>query len=170
MSRLKSPTPHSKLWYEWEHRLAKCKVKSFVSTGDNYNTVKAIFVSYDSKLKIAHTFALCTASRRVALFISIGWGRTVGGGNAADTLQQAMLPVAEHSACSSVNGKLLPVDETSMVCAGGQGKGGCQVIKISLCYFSFSKRKPSQKKISIVIGITCKWQAKFTHYIQQAKQ
>ncbi|KAL9970715.1 hypothetical protein ACROYT_G023128 [Oculina patagonica] len=55
-----------------------------------------------------------------------GWGRTVGGGNAADTLQQAMLPVAEHSACSSVNGKLAPVDKTSMVCAGGQGKGGCQ--------------------------------------------
>ena len=58
---------------------------------------------------------------------SIGWGRTVGGGNAADTLQQAMLPVAEHSACSRVNGQLLPVDESSMICAGGQGKGGCQV-------------------------------------------
>ncbi|XP_068753358.1 chymotrypsinogen A-like [Montipora capricornis] len=55
-----------------------------------------------------------------------GWGRTVGGGNAADTLQQAMLPVAEHSKCSRVNGRLLPVDEKSMVCAGGQGKGGCQ--------------------------------------------
>ncbi|XP_020608281.1 chymotrypsinogen A-like isoform X2 [Orbicella faveolata] len=55
-----------------------------------------------------------------------GWGRTVGGGSAADTLQQAMLPVAEHSACSRVNGRLVPVDESSMVCAGGQGKGGCQ--------------------------------------------
>ena len=58
---------------------------------------------------------------------SAGWGRTVGGGSAADTLQQAMLPVAEHSDCSRVNGRLLPVDERSMVCAGGQGRGGCQV-------------------------------------------
>jgi len=55
-----------------------------------------------------------------------GWGRTVGGGSAAYTLQQAMLPVAEHSACNRVNGRLVPVDERSMVCAGGQGKGGCQ--------------------------------------------
>jgi len=53
----------------------------------------------------------------------------VGGGSAADTLQQAMLPVAGHSACSRVNGRLIPVDEKSMVCAGGQGKGGCQVLK-----------------------------------------
>ena len=49
------------------------------------------------------------------------------GGSAADTLQQAMLPVAAHSECSRVNGRLLPVDKKSMVCAGGQGKGGCQV-------------------------------------------
>ena len=51
----------------------------------------------------------------------------MGGGSAADILQQAMLPVAEHSACSRVNGGL--VHEDSMVCAGGQGKGGCQVPK-----------------------------------------
>ncbi|XP_078374806.1 chymotrypsinogen A-like isoform X2 [Oculina patagonica] len=57
-----------------------------------------------------------------------GWGKTVGTDqqSAADTLQEAMLPVAEHSACSRVNGRLVPVDERSMVCAGGQGKGGCQ--------------------------------------------
>jgi len=55
-----------------------------------------------------------------------GWGRTVGGGSAADTLQQAVLPVAAHSACSRVNGRLIPVDERSMICGGGQGKGGCQ--------------------------------------------
>ncbi|KAM7433611.1 hypothetical protein ABFA07_016185 [Porites harrisoni] len=55
-----------------------------------------------------------------------GWGRTVAGGSAADTLQQAMLPVAAHKKCSRVNGRLLPVHMTSMVCAGGQGKGGCQ--------------------------------------------
>ena len=70
--------------------------------------------------------------RVVTLFIWIGWGRTVGGGNAADTLQQAMLPVASHTACSRVNGRLLPVHEKSMVCAGGQGKGGCQVNKLLL--------------------------------------
>ena len=63
-------------------------------------------------------------------FTFAGWGRTVGGGSAADILQQAMLPVAAHSVCSRVNGKLIPVDERSMVCAGGQGQGqggGCQV-------------------------------------------
>ena len=53
----------------------------------------------------------------------------MGGGSAADILQQAMLPVAEHRACNRVNGRLVPVDEESMVCAGGQGKGGCQVPK-----------------------------------------
>ena len=77
----------------------------------------------------------------------VGWGRTVGGGSAADTLQQAMLPVAEHSACSRVNGRFGRVDEKSMVCAGGQGKGGCQVnnlkkinknVAISLCLVLFS--------------------------------
>ena len=67
--------------------------------------------------------------RNIIQFNLLGWGRTVGGGGAADTLQQAMLPVAEHSACSRVNGRLVPVDERSMVCAGGQGKGGCQVNK-----------------------------------------
>ena len=63
------------------------------------------------------------------IFAFVGWGRTVGGGNAADVLQQAMLPVASHSDCSRVNGRLVPVDERSMLCAGRQGKGGCQVIE-----------------------------------------
>ena len=63
------------------------------------------------------------------IFSFVGWGRTVGGGNAADVLQQAMLPVASHSDCSRVNGRLAPVDERSMICAGRQGKGGCQVIE-----------------------------------------
>jgi len=40
-----------------------------------------------------------------------------------------MLPVAEHHTCSQVNGRVRPVDERSMLCAGGQGKGGCQVTK-----------------------------------------
>ncbi|XP_078374644.1 uncharacterized protein LOC144658165 [Oculina patagonica] len=56
-----------------------------------------------------------------------GWGKTVGidEQSYADTLQQAMLPVANYSDCSRVNGRLAPVDERSMVCAGRQGKGGC---------------------------------------------
>ncbi|XP_066028805.1 chymotrypsin-like protease CTRL-1 [Pocillopora verrucosa] len=55
-----------------------------------------------------------------------GWGRMVGGGQAASTLQQAVLPVADHKSCQSVNGYMVSVDEDSMVCAGGEGKGGCQ--------------------------------------------
>ena len=37
-----------------------------------------------------------------------------------------MLPVAAHTDCSRVNGRLVPVDQRSMICAGGKGKGGCQ--------------------------------------------
>ena len=51
----------------------------------------------------------------------------VGGGQAASTLQQAVLPIADHKSCQSVNGYMVSVDEDSMVCAGGEGKGGCQV-------------------------------------------
>ncbi|KAL9970706.1 hypothetical protein ACROYT_G023118 [Oculina patagonica] len=58
-----------------------------------------------------------------------GWGRTVGGGSAANTLQQAMLPVVSHNQCHQTNSKMLPVDESSMVCAGSgvaNQAGGCQ--------------------------------------------
>lgn len=58
-----------------------------------------------------------------------GWGRTIGGGAAAGTLQQAELPVVEHNTCSRVNGRLAPVDEATMVCAGSgiaNQAGGCQ--------------------------------------------
>ncbi|XP_028397984.1 chymotrypsinogen A-like [Dendronephthya gigantea] len=55
-----------------------------------------------------------------------GWGRTVGGGQAADTLQQAILPVVSHYSCSKINGYLRPVIQNTMICAGGEGKGGCQ--------------------------------------------
>lgn len=34
--------------------------------------------------------------------------------------------MASQSDCSRVNGRLVPVDERSMLCAGGKGKGGCQ--------------------------------------------
>lgn len=58
-----------------------------------------------------------------------GWGRTVGGGSAADTLQQALLPVVSHQQCVQKNSYIVPVDETSMVCAGSgvaNQAGGCQ--------------------------------------------
>jgi len=56
-----------------------------------------------------------------------GWGRTKGGGQAAVTLQEALLPVADIHSCSGINGKLIAVDDKTMLCAGGEGKaGGCQ--------------------------------------------
>ncbi|KAL9955813.1 hypothetical protein ACROYT_G037196 [Oculina patagonica] len=58
-----------------------------------------------------------------------GWGRTVGGGSLADTLQQAILPVVSHSQCNQRNSRVFPVDERSMVCAGSgtaNQTGGCQ--------------------------------------------
>lgn len=58
-----------------------------------------------------------------------GWGRTVGGGAAADVLQQAELPVVAHSNCAQRNSALAPVDESTMVCAGSGIAGqavGCQ--------------------------------------------
>lgn len=55
---------------------------------------------------------------------------TEGGGNIADTLQQAMLPVQSRNRCSKRWGRLgAPIDKKSMICAGS-GKpgeaGGCQ--------------------------------------------
>lgn len=55
-----------------------------------------------------------------------GWGRMVGGGKGANILQQAMLPVANDKRCQSVNGRLGRVYSDTMICAGGQGRGGCQ--------------------------------------------
>lgn len=60
---------------------------------------------------------------------STGWRRTVGGGPAANILQQGMLPVVSDARCKKRNGNLLPVDKTSMLCAGSGKKnqpGGCQ--------------------------------------------
>ncbi len=59
----------------------------------------------------------------------LGWGLTEGGGNVADILQQAMLPVQNPDTCSNVNSPLGPVDEATMICGGsGQANqaGGCQ--------------------------------------------
>lgn len=69
-------------------------------------------------IKLTHIFAYKT-----------GWGRTVSGGAAADILQQAMLPVVPHRQCNQINGRLIPVEESSMVCAGSgvaNQAGGCQ--------------------------------------------
>lgn len=55
-----------------------------------------------------------------------GWGLTTPSGPPADILQQATLPVGSQSDCSRRNGAIVPIDERSMLCAGGQGtSGGC---------------------------------------------
>ena len=61
----------------------------------------------------------------------LGWGQTTPSGPRADILQQAILPVGSQSDCSRRNGGLLPIDEKSMLCAGGQGiSGGCYVREV----------------------------------------
>jgi len=56
-----------------------------------------------------------------------GWGKTKGGGNSANVLQQAMLPVAAHKTCrEKMKNEYFKVYKGPMLCAGGQGKGGCQ--------------------------------------------
>ncbi|KAM6976931.1 chymotrypsin-like elastase family member 2A [Aplochiton taeniatus] len=54
-----------------------------------------------------------------------GWGRLYTGGPLADILQQALLPVVEHSTCSQPDWwSVLATD--NMVCAGGDGiVAGC---------------------------------------------
>lgn len=54
----------------------------------------------------------------------------MGGGNSANVLQQAMLPVAAHKTCrEKMKNQPFKVYKGPMLCAGGQGKGGCQVTK-----------------------------------------
>ncbi|XP_078518895.1 elastase-1-like [Lissotriton helveticus] len=54
-----------------------------------------------------------------------GWGTTSPYGNYPDKLQEALLPVVEHSTCSQPNWWGQTVLDT-MVCAGGDGvKSGC---------------------------------------------
>ena len=58
-----------------------------------------------------------------------GWGRNVGGGSAADILQQGMLPIASHAQGVKKNSYLVPVVKNKMVCAGSgviNNAGGCQ--------------------------------------------
>ena len=65
----------------------------------------------------------------VFLILTLGWGKTIGGEGqpGANYLQQAMLPVADDRICQYVNGRLATVYSNTMICAGGQGRGGCQV-------------------------------------------
>ena len=74
------------------------------------------------------------------VFISVyflGWGRTIGGGAAADVLQQALLPVAKHKTCKEKLKNVAEVYKKQILCAGAQGKGGCQVKTI--VYLASSK-------------------------------
>ena len=62
----------------------------------------------------------------------LGWGQTTRFGPPADILQQATLPVGNQSDCSRRNGAIVPIDERSMLCAGGQGtSGGCYVREVN---------------------------------------
>ncbi|KAJ0065321.1 hypothetical protein NL108_007047, partial [Boleophthalmus pectinirostris] len=56
-------------------------------------------------------------------FIS-GWGNLYTHGPMPDRLQQALLPVVEHSICSQSDWWGINVKST-MVCAGGDVKSGC---------------------------------------------
>ena len=69
----------------------------------------------------------CRFSLVLFLFICSGWGRTIGGGNAADVLQEALLPVADHKTCRQKMKSVSKVYKGPMLCAGAEGKGGCQV-------------------------------------------
>lgn len=55
-----------------------------------------------------------------------GWGRTIGGGSAAEVLQEALLPVANDTTCREKMAVVGTVYRKLMLCAGAQGKGGCQ--------------------------------------------
>ena len=63
------------------------------------------------------------------IFYFSGWGKTIGGGTGAEVLQEAMLPVAYHKTCREKMKVVRKVHKGTMLCAGGQGKGGCQVKK-----------------------------------------
>ncbi|XP_076014517.1 chymotrypsin-like elastase family member 3B [Genypterus blacodes] len=53
-----------------------------------------------------------------------GWGNLYTHGPMPDKLQQALLPVVEYSVCSSADWWSVNV-RTTMVCAGGDTKSGC---------------------------------------------
>ena len=70
------------------------------------------------------------------ILLRLGIGDTIGGGNASEVLQQAVLPVVDHNTFRDKMKDLLKVHNSSMLCAGGQGKGGCHVRKRTLSHLS----------------------------------
>ena len=63
--------------------------------------------------------------RLYAFKLLLGWGRTSGGGPAADVLQQATLPLVSHENCRRKYGT---VDRSAHLCAGegrAGASGGC---------------------------------------------
>ena len=84
----------------------------------------------------------------------------MGGGQGANILQQAMLPVADDRRCQSVNGRLGRVYSDTMICAGGQGRGGCQVTTKAVyltnvhCLLCTLSRRETTHRISVNV---CLW-------------
>ncbi|KAL9970834.1 hypothetical protein ACROYT_G023281 [Oculina patagonica] len=100
-------------WKHFKNDIALIQLRTRVKLSDKVNTV--CLPAKGSRVSVGKN---CYVT---------GWGLTVGGGNAADTLQQVMLPVVGHSSCRRKNGKLVPdLEERSMLCAGRKGKGTCQ--------------------------------------------
>jgi len=83
-------------------------------------------------------------------FISVyfsGRGRTIGDGDAADVLQQALLPVEGYNSCEDKM-KIVRkrVYEEEMLCAVSQaGKGSCQIKTI--VYFASSNKISEHSEI-----------------------
>ncbi|XP_028513675.1 chymotrypsinogen A, partial [Exaiptasia diaphana] len=82
--------------------------------------------------KQVNVITLPTHNNRVAagsVCYITGWGLTHGliKESAAHVLQEAPLTIAAFWHCSAVNNQLnIEIDEKTMVCAGGGGKGGCR--------------------------------------------
>ena len=61
-------------------------------------------------------------------FLSIsGWGDTGAGETSTDKLQETVVPIVSTSNCFERMNQTENVDETLLVCAGGDGAGPCKV-------------------------------------------
>merc|ERR1711973_767755 len=99
-------------YYKLNNDIALLKLSSPFRINAKVNTV--CLPRHGSR---AHTGSKCYVT---------GWGRLSGYGLPAVTLQQAVLTIADDAKCQKRNNELLTVDSNSMVCAGTQGKGGCE--------------------------------------------
>lgn len=70
----------------------------------------------------------------------------MGGGDASDVLQQAMLPIVDHRTCQDKNKDVLRVFKKQMLCAGGKGKGGCHVRGMDTLHLSASYKLLKREK------------------------